>query len=220
MIKKIFHVITSIHDSRTSERMIRFRARERRFNGTKPFPEVYYLSVDEELLIARTVGELVTELNWEITAFNCWKDQLQLLIVCTEEELPKIMHRLKGRTARVCNAYRAANGINPFGCAHAENSKESTRVFYNPTVLKDKSTPFWAQKFHRKTVTSTNQYWNAYNYIQTIRLLHGINEPIHLHACIQQFIKPLQVSSFCFMRDSEQFDSSRKNMKHEVETSK
>lgn len=202
-----YHIVTSLHDSRTSSRMIEYRARERRFFGTKPYQEVYPLTFEEEVLIAETVRDLVLELNWRIAAFNCCRDHIHLLVVCEEEEVTKIMHRLKGRTARVCNAHRTANrrakGINPLGGACEVNPLDGSsdvnpfdsscdtksHEYYNPTILKDKSTPFWAQKFHRKPIRSLDQYWNTYNYIFGNRAKHGL--PLHpqLRGVIEQFVK-------------------------------
>lgn len=180
-----FHLVTSLHDSRTSSRMIEYRARERRFFGTKPYQEVYPLTMEEEVLIAETVRELVLELNWRIAAFNCCRDHIHLLVVCEEEDVTKIMHRLKGRTARVCNAHRAAKGINPLGGACDNKPHE----YYNPTIVKDKSTPFWAQKFHRKPIRSLDQYWNTYNYIIGNRAKHGLPHHPQLRGVIEEFVK-------------------------------
>lgn len=184
-----YHLVTSLHDSRTSSRMIEYRARERRFFGKKPYQEVYPLTMEEEVLIAETVRDLVLELNWRIAAFNCCRDHIHLLVVCEEEELTKIMHRLKGRTSRVCNAHRTANrrakGINPLGGACDTKSHD----YYNPTILKDKSTPFWAQKFHRKPIRSLDQYWNTYNYIFGNRAKHSLPHHPQLRGVIEQFVK-------------------------------
>ncbi len=180
-----YHLVTSLHDSRTSRRMLEYNVRERRFFGTKPYQEVYPLTFEEEVLIAETVRDLVLELNWRIAAFNCCRDHIHLLVVCEEEEVTKIMHRLKGRTARVCNARRAAKGINPLGGARDKKPHE----YYNPTILKDKSTPFWAQKFHRKPIRSLDQYWNTYNYIIGNRAKHGLPHHPQLRGVIEQFVK-------------------------------
>lgn len=136
-----YHIVTSLHDSRTSSRMIEYRARERRFFGTKPYQEVYPLTFEEEVLIAQTVRDLVQELDWRIAAFNCCRDHIHLLVVCEEEDVTKIMHRLKGRTARVCNAHRAAKGINPLGGAD----------YYNPTISERQINTILGTKIPSKT---------------------------------------------------------------------
>lgn len=159
-----FHLTTNLHDSRTSRRMIIYRARERRFQGTLPYPDVYYMNMEEETLIAHEVFRLSDELDFVVIALNLCRDHMHLLVYCENNEVPKIMHRIKGRTARACNAYRAskaAKGINPLGR-------------YEPRTLKDKSIPFWTQKYHCKVICNTDQLLNTINYIRNNREKHGL----------------------------------------------
>lgn len=179
MNRRPFHVVTSLHDSRTSHRMIDYKARERRFYGTKPFPEIYYLSGEEEVIIAEIVRDLSKALDWKIAAFNCCRDHIHMLVICSEEEIPKIMHRLKGKTARVCNAHRAVKGINPL---------DATNGRYTPTVLKDKSTPFWTQKYYCKPIPDLEYYWNTVNYINENRVKHGLPDHPKLKSTIESFV--------------------------------
>lgn len=153
-----FHLTTNLHDSRTSRRMIVYRARERRFHGTLPYPDVYYMSMEEERLIAK-------ELDFEVIALNLCRDHMHLLIYCERDEVPKIMHRVKGRTARACNVYRAAKGINPL---------DATNGRYEPRTLKDKSIPFWTQKYHCKVICNPDQLLNTIAYIRNNRKKHGL----------------------------------------------
>lgn len=160
-----FHLTTCLHDSRTSRRMIVYHARERRFNGTLPYPDIYYMSPEEEYLVAKEVFALVEELDFGLAALNVCRDHMHLLVYCDEDEIPKMMHRIKGRTARVCNAHRASKGINPL---------DATRGVYDPRKLKDKSIPFWTQKYYYKRVRSTDQLSNTLRYIQNNRKKHGL----------------------------------------------
>ena len=166
-----FHITTSLHDSRTSERMIKYQARERRFNGTKPDPEVFPMTKEEEELIATTVAEIAKEDNLNIAAFNlCW-DHMHILLVCEEEEVPKIMHKIKGRTARACNVLRN-KGINPLDA-----------------LRKDGSIPFWTQKYGCKPITSDDQFWNTYNYIENNKIKHNLPKNPKLEKIILGFVK-------------------------------
>ena len=166
-----FHITTSLHDSRTSERMIKYQARERRFNGTKPDPEVFPMTKEEEELIATTVAEIAKEDNLNIAAFNlCW-DHMHILLVCEEEEVPKIMHKIKGRTARACNVLRN-KGINPLDA-----------------LRKDGSIPFWTQKYGCKPITSDDQFWNTYNYIENNKVKHNLPKNPKLEKIFLGFVK-------------------------------
>lgn len=166
-----FHLTTNLHDSRTSSRMVIYKARERRFNGTLPYPDVYYMSMEEEVLIAKEVFLLSKELDFEVITLNVCRDHMHLLVYCERDEVPKIMHRVKGRTARVCNAYRAAKnkGINPLETLDATNGK------YEPRTLKDKSIPFWTQKYHCKVICNPDQLRNTIAYIRNNRKKHGLS---------------------------------------------
>jgi REP element-mobilizing transposase RayT len=175
--KEYFHITASLHDSRTSKRMIEFSARQRRFGGQKPKPVVFPIKKEEEELIAQTVEDLVNEFELSIPAFNlCW-DHMHLVLYCTAEEVPVIMHKIKGRSARECNKLRLSTekfrskGINPRG----------------RTVLKDKSTPFWSQKYHCKPITSELYLKNTINYIENNKIKHGLPENKELEKIISRF---------------------------------
>ncbi len=172
-----FHLTTNLHDSRTSRRMIVYKARERRFEGTLPYPDIYYMSMEEEYLVAKEVFALAKELDFGLAAINVCGDHMHLLVYCGEESISKIMHRIKGRTARVCNAHRAFKGINPL---------DATRGLYDPRTLKDKSIPFWTQKYHCKRVRSTDQLSNTLKYIQNNRKKHGLSINVALQELIDE----------------------------------
>lgn len=80
--KFAYHITTAIHDSRTSQRMIDYCARERRFDGEKPLPDVNYMSKEIEELIAVTVSEIVNEEKLTIAAFNLCRDHMHILRMC------------------------------------------------------------------------------------------------------------------------------------------
>jgi REP element-mobilizing transposase RayT len=169
--KFAFHITTALHDSRTSDRMVKYKARERRFEGTKPDPEVFPMTKEEEELIASTVADIVREDKLNIAAFNlCW-DHMHILLVCEEEDVPKIMHKIKGRTARACNMLRN-KGINPLDVLH-----------------KDGSTPFWTQKYGCKPVTTEEHFWNTYNYIENNKVKHDLPKNPKLEKIIFGFVK-------------------------------
>lgn len=189
--KMAFHLVTAVHDSRTSQRMIDYKSRERRFGGIKPHPEVFPMTSDEEELIARTVSEIVSEDRLEIVAFNLCRDHMHLLVICIPDDVPKIMRRIKGKTARVCNAskmcgthtYDANKGIHPLDAQHARNAKNK------PTPpLKDGSTPFWTQKYGCNPISSAEQYYNTISYIRNNRAKHRLPENPRLQELIDGFL--------------------------------
>lgn len=188
--KFAYHLTTAIHDSRTSQRMIDYRARERRFDARKPHADVNYMSTKIEELIAITVSEIVNEEKLNIAAFNLCRDHMHILLVCTDDEVPKIMHKIKGRTARVCNKWIAhIKGINPL------DALDDKRTF---TKLKDGSTPFWTQKYGCNPIKSSEHYWNTVNYIEKNKVKHNLPNNPKLQAIIQCFVKSYEE---CFKDD-------------------
>jgi type I restriction-modification system DNA methylase subunit len=154
--KTAYHIVTAAHDSRTSQRMIDFKVRELRDHGTRPTAEGIWLTAEDELNIAKTVTEIVEEDQLNVMGFNICGDHMHLLLVCEQEELTKIVGKIKGKTARV---YNANKGIHPL-----VNKGE------------EKAVSLWAQKFGKKEITSEEQLWNTVNYIKTNRSKHELPE--------------------------------------------
>jgi type I restriction-modification system DNA methylase subunit len=166
--KKAFHITTAIHDSRTSQRMIDYKVREKRAMGTMPEPQVNYLTDDDEMVIAETVLTLVKEQHINILGFTICKDHIHIVLVCEEEEVDEIVRKIKGRTAREVNK---SNGINP-----VINIEYHSNNGLNPIALEkaEKSVPLWTQKFGCKEILDEDQLYNTINYIQTNRTKHNL----------------------------------------------
>ena len=152
--KKPWHITTAIHDSRTSQRMIDYKVREKRAMGTMPEPQVKYLTDNDEMVIAETVAVLVKEQNLNVLAFNVCKDHIHIVLVSEEEELDEIVRKIKGRTAREVNI---SNGLKPL--VQEKN---------------EKSIPLWTQKFGCKEIVDENQLANTIQYIKTNRTKHNL----------------------------------------------
>ena len=101
--KKAWHITTAVHDSRTSGRMVEYEVRRLRNNGTRPYPEPMLLSEEEEIIITETVAKIVEEDKLNVLAYNICFDHMHLLLVCEEEEVSKIMGKIKSMTARAVN---------------------------------------------------------------------------------------------------------------------
>ncbi|MDO9275998.1 MAG: N-6 DNA methylase, partial [Lutibacter sp.] len=68
--KKAFHITTAVHDSRTSQRMIDFKVREKRDLGTNPYPNISYFTEDDEFIITQTIANIVKEDSLNVLAYN------------------------------------------------------------------------------------------------------------------------------------------------------
>ena len=156
--KKAFHITTATHDSRTSQRMVDYKVRQLRDNGLNPKAQPIWLELEDELLITKTVAEIVKEDELNVMAFNSCGDHMHLLLVCEEEEVTKIVGKIKGKTSRI---YNSNKGINPL----VQKGEE-------------KSVPLWTQKFGCKEITDEKQLWNTVEYIKNNRIKHEL-PPLH-----------------------------------------
>lgn len=161
--KKIYHVTTAIHDSRTSKRMVKYKVRELRDMGTNPYPNVIYFTPDDDFIISKTIAEIVKEDDLKILAYNICADHIHLLLACEIDDIPAIMQKIKGRTSFMCNK---------------ANNKEQHKGQYKglkPLEKQQNKKPLWQQKYSApKEVKTTEQLYNTIKYIQTNRSKHEL----------------------------------------------
>ena len=132
--KKAYHITTALHDSRTSQRMIDYKVRERRDLGTNPLPNYTKLTPQEEVVITKEIIAIAEEKQLNIMSYNICGDHIHLLLVCEEEELVTIVKHIKGRTARVHNSNK---GINPLVQRENEKSVSLWTQKYGSKIIKD-----------------------------------------------------------------------------------
>jgi REP element-mobilizing transposase RayT/type I restriction-modification system DNA methylase subunit len=152
--KKAFHITTATHDSRTSQRMVDYKVRELRDSGLNPKAQPIWLEPEDEILITNTIAEIIKEDELNVMAYNICGDHIHLLLVCEEEEVTKIVGKIKGKTSRM---YHSNKGINPL----VQKGEE-------------KSVPLWTQKFGCKEIEDEKQLWNTVEYIQNNRIKHDL----------------------------------------------
>ncbi len=180
--KKAYHIKTAIHDSRTSDRMVKYKVRQRREMGTNPYPNVIYFTPEDDLVITRTIAEIVKEDHLNLIAYNICADHIHLLLVCDIKDVPSIMQKIKAITAKHVNREREKENI-VFTREHAPLQEKKK---------KKKRKPLWQQKYSMpKEITSARQMNNTINYIQNNRSKHELPE----HSTeIQDIIKTMCVS--------------------------
>ena len=157
--KKVYHITTAIHDSRTSARMVKYKVREKRELGTNPYPNVIYFTPEDDLLITQTIAGIVKEYQLNVMAYNICADHIHLLLVCNIEDIPIIMQKIKGRTSYVVG------------------KKDYKNKDYKGLKSLDKEIkkPLWSQKYSTpKEITNQEQLHNTIRYIQTNRNKHEL----------------------------------------------
>ncbi|MBK6347822.1 MAG: transposase [Bacteroidales bacterium] len=144
--KSAWHVTFVTHDTRTSERMIKYRVREHRASGEMHIDRSVYLNENDGLKVSAIIAEIVIEDKINCMAFNIGVDHVHMLLVCEEEELPQIMRKLKGKSAQKFKEYLG--------------------------IPKEETYHLWAQKFHSKPILSEEQFQNTLKYIVNNRDKH------------------------------------------------
>lgn len=198
---KIFHITTSVHDSRTSARMETFKVRERRDKGKNPKPNVVYFNADDDLIITKTIATLVKKENFIILAYNICADHLHIVLRCEEEEISKIMQKVKGVTSfahkmamDLSPLEKEENKASPRYFSALPNKKEVEKTRDSSPLDKEKKKPLWSQKYYCKEITTKQQLNTAVDYVKSNRSKHKLKE----HSSeIKQII-----ASFCTTLDA------------------
>ncbi|MCD4790534.1 MAG: N-6 DNA methylase, partial [Bacteroidales bacterium] len=92
--KKAWHITTATHNSRYSQRM---------FDNYVKLGEAVWMSEKDEILVTKTIANIVKEDNLNIISYNICGDHMHILLVCEDEELPKIAGKIKAVSARKYN---------------------------------------------------------------------------------------------------------------------
>jgi len=128
--KYAYHITTALYDSRTSKRMIEYKVRQKRDGGANPYPNYEKLTAEEEILITEEVLQIVKEDKLQILAYNVCADHIHILLVCEEEEIPKIMQKIKAKTARKVNIHKGVT--TPATMEHAPLPSQNSEKEHAP----------------------------------------------------------------------------------------
>ena len=153
--KKAWHVTTATHYSRYSKRMFE--------NHVKKGDPVW-LSEKEEVIVTETIAEIVEKDKLNMLAYNICGDHTHFILACTEEELPKIVQKIKSMSARACNIAMGRT-VPKVGEGEHANAHRGKTQFH-----------LWAEKFQGKEITSNEQLENTIAYIHNNRKKHQLPE--------------------------------------------
>lgn len=155
------HMVTWVtHNSRVSERMVKY--------GVKRGESVW-LESEAEKVVTKAIVEVVKKDGIPVLAYNICGDHVHMVIVASDEDLPKIVQKLKSVSAREHNIW--AGWIVSQSGAPLPSGTSRTRG-HDP--LPTQSAHLWAQKFHRKVLKDRLEFQNAINYIEQNRLKHDL----------------------------------------------
>ena len=174
--KRAWHVTTATHNSRYSQRMFDYHVRT---------GEPVWLSEKEEIIVSETIAEIVEKDKLNVIAYNICGDHMHLLLVCEEEELPKIVQKIKSMSARACNIAMGRTVPKVGEGEHAPlekmgeqaNAREQAPAHLHAPAHRGKTQHhLWAGKFDGKEITSNEQLDNTIAYIQNNRKKHNLPE--------------------------------------------
>ncbi|MDD3051437.1 MAG: TaqI-like C-terminal specificity domain-containing protein, partial [Candidatus Cloacimonetes bacterium] len=95
--KRAWHVTTATHNSRYSQRM---------FDNHVVVGEPEYFDIEDAIIISETVRDIVIADKLNVLEYNICADHMHILLVCEEEELSKIVGKIKSVSAKVRNRKR------------------------------------------------------------------------------------------------------------------
>jgi REP element-mobilizing transposase RayT len=158
--KKAWHITTATHNSRYSQRMFDYNVKT---------GDAICLDEEDEIIITKTIADIVKEnKDIYILEYNICGDHMHLLQVCEEEELTKIVGKIKGKSSRL---YNSNKGINPLV---QENS--------------EKSVSLWTQKFGKSEIKDEKYLNNTIEYIRNNRVKHELPENKEIEKTKKEFL--------------------------------
>jgi len=194
--KKAWHVTTATHNSRYSQRM---------FDNYVKLGVPVWLSEKEEIIVTETIAAIVEKDNLNIVEYNICGDHAHILLVCEEEELTRIVQKIKSMSARACNIAmgrtipKAAHGEHApqtgtdISAATSEHAPMSAEINTGDTgehaPHKNRGETqhhLWTQKFGQNEITSNEQFDNTISYIKNNRQKHQLPENKELQTLIDR----------------------------------
>jgi len=132
--KKAWHITTATHDSRTSQRMIDYKVRQKRDNGLRPKAQPVWLEPEDEILVSKNVAEIVEEAQLHVLAYNICGDHMHLILVCEDEEVPKIVGKIKAITSRTYNIEKGRTIPKSSTSGHESNTENVSTRGHAPLI--------------------------------------------------------------------------------------
>ena len=83
--KKAWHVTWVTHDTRTSQRMIDYKVRERKAKGQMHVDRSMFLEGDDAIKIAEILSQIVIEDKINCLAYDVCNDHVHILLVCLSQ---------------------------------------------------------------------------------------------------------------------------------------
>lgn len=166
MDKQAFHVVLTTHNSRTSERMIKYKVNK----GV-----ALELDLEQEILLTKIIAGIIIKNEYKCIAYNICKDHVHLILVCTYDELSEIVKIIKGKSSYL---YKRTNG-----------NDRIAKLWSSKFFRADLDVWKLASFFNKHGYAYKDTYLeNAINYIINNRVKHQLPKSAILSRMIDSFV--------------------------------
>ncbi len=202
-MKKAWHVTTATHNSRYSQRMSDYNVKT---------DETIWLSEKDEIVITKTIADIVKNDNLNIVEYNICGDHMHLLLICEEEKLSKIVGKIKAVSSRKCNTTRGHVPLSesisvpedsnpqrvvpssenvPLSDTTTDPDTTATTRGHVPlsgTSTKKKYNALWTQKFGKSEIKTETYLNNTIKYIRNNRIKHELPKSKEIEKIKKEFL--------------------------------
>ncbi len=171
-MEQAHHIVLTTHNSRTSQRMIKYKVRK------GPARE---LDLKEEIILTSIIATIVQENQYRCISYNICRDHVHMILLCSDIELTLIIQKLKSISSKLFHR-------------HPEVSKSTTALHKNK-LWSQKFFYVSLNEFNLATLSRipgaiyhSSHLTNAINYINRNREKHKLPESIALQRIIDKFV--------------------------------
>ncbi len=161
-----FHVVLTLHNSRTSSRMMKYN-----ISKASCVP----LVLDEQKLLARIIGNIITDSGFCCRAFNICGDHVHMILQCEAEELTKQVQKIKSISSKLFNRQNL----------HVKRKRLWTQKFFSKSMDEIQLGEFSKRSGGLFKPTYTQ---NTMSYIMYNREKHGLEKSKELEEIISRFL--------------------------------
>jgi len=184
--KKAWHITTATHNSRYSQRM---------FDNHVKTTDAIWLDEKDEIIITKTIAEIVKKDNLNVIEYNICGDHMHLLLVCEEDKLTKIVGKLKAVSGKNRNIEKGitTRGHVPLSASVATTEEKKIENAIRLSDIeeekeKKKYNALWTQKFGKSEIKDENYLNNAIEYIRDNRIKHELPKSKEIEKIKKEFL--------------------------------
>lgn len=167
-----YHVVLTMHNSRTSGRMIKYKISK---------GPARILTLKEELILTEIIGRIILDNCYRCVAYNICRDHVHMILVCERVALSKIIQKLKSISSKLFHRHpEVSTDLTSF-----HNNRLWSQKFFRASL--DEWTLAKLSNFPGE-IYQSSYLANAMVYIQNNRHKHQLEISEELNNIIRGFI--------------------------------